>query len=342
MKVIANSGRWIVECPECKSALAVKQFNAAPEFLRFGCVECGCGMAGYKWNLLKGLPVDRRIRLYREFTDCMTLDCEFPPEVAEIEQALLRRKHAAWRNWLPGMTVQELIDAEPGLHFSWTMPRTWAIEIVTASMLNTHLRDNMLETAPAKVTIKGDLLIGSGANSIGRLPIGSNTQALVADSAETLGVKWGAAGSFVVQQVNTQTGTNSSGSTVLPFDNTIPQSSEGDPYMSRAITPLNASNILYVDVLFIGGISTGGGLTVALFKDSDTNALASVGENMNGLEMHPIPLRYRMVAGGVSAITFNVRAGINVAGTCYFNSHDGNPYFNGLLASSITITEVLP
>lgn len=41
---------------------------------------------------------------------------------------------------------------------------------------------------------KGDIPIGTGANASARLPVGTNGQVLTADSAETTGVKWSAAG----------------------------------------------------------------------------------------------------------------------------------------------------
>jgi hypothetical protein len=57
---------------------------------------------------------------------------------------------------------------------AWTLPKTWAAnEVVSASLLNTHVRDNMLETAPAKMTTAGDIVIATGANAIARLGLGS-------------------------------------------------------------------------------------------------------------------------------------------------------------------------
>jgi hypothetical protein len=40
------------------------------------------------------------------------------------------------------------------------------------------------------IDAKGDLLVGSANDSVDNLPIGSNNYVLVADSAETLGIKW--------------------------------------------------------------------------------------------------------------------------------------------------------
>lgn len=53
---------------------------------------------------------------------------------------------------------------------AWTAPRTWVVgEILTASALNTHLRDNLLETAVAKVTTAGDIVQATAANALARL-----------------------------------------------------------------------------------------------------------------------------------------------------------------------------
>lgn len=76
---------------------------------------------------------------------------------------------------------------------AWTSPRTWvALETVTASQLNTHLRDNLLETAPAKVTTQGDMIYATGANAITRLAKGTKFQQLQMNSGATA-PQWGAA-----------------------------------------------------------------------------------------------------------------------------------------------------
>lgn len=40
------------------------------------------------------------------------------------------------------------------------------------------------------IDVKGDLLVGTAANTLGRLPIGTDEQVLIADSTETVGVRW--------------------------------------------------------------------------------------------------------------------------------------------------------
>lgn len=45
----------------------------------------------------------------------------------------------------------------------------------------------------AKVTTKGDIVAATGANALARVGVGANNTILVADSAESTGVKWQAA-----------------------------------------------------------------------------------------------------------------------------------------------------
>lgn len=50
---------------------------------------------------------------------------------------------------------------------AWTAPRTWtSMEVVTASIMNSHVRDNLLETSPAKATTAGQIFVAAGGNSI--------------------------------------------------------------------------------------------------------------------------------------------------------------------------------
>ena len=73
---------------------------------------------------------------------------------------------------------------------AWTAPRTWVVgEVLTAALLNTHLRDNMLETAPAKAATAGDVFYADDANSLAVLA-GSGNGGKV--------VKWNAGGTALV------------------------------------------------------------------------------------------------------------------------------------------------
>ena len=54
---------------------------------------------------------------------------------------------------------------------AWTAPRTYVTaEIITASILNTDVRDNLLETAPAKATAGGGFIVATGLNVLAERP----------------------------------------------------------------------------------------------------------------------------------------------------------------------------
>lgn len=49
----------------------------------------------------------------------------------------------------------------------WTNPRTWVTnEIPTATIFNTHVRDNLNETAPGKATTAGSFFVVDAANTL--------------------------------------------------------------------------------------------------------------------------------------------------------------------------------
>lgn len=148
----------------------------------------------------------------------------------------------------------------------------------------------------------------------------------------------------VVGIANTQTGAVATGTTILPFDDTIPQNTEGDQYMSLSYTPTSATNMLRIDVSLFGSLSVNAEFSVALFQDSTANALAATGQYMVGgpTNNYAQTLTHTMTAGTTSATTFKVRAGGAAAGTFTFNGRSSARRFGGVASSFITITEYTP
>lgn len=62
-------------------------------------------------------------------------------------------------------------------------------KLADSSVTATKFASNVV-IPPSLVDAKGDLLVGTADNTVGRLAVGSNNQGLVADSAVTSGVKW--------------------------------------------------------------------------------------------------------------------------------------------------------
>jgi hypothetical protein len=147
----------------------------------------------------------------------------------------------------------------------------------------------------------------------------------------------------VGQIVMTETGAVASGTTTVPLDDTVPQNTEGDQYLSQAITPKDSSSTLVIEVVLVVAASTAATIIAALFQDSTAGALAAAAEyaGTSGT-LHTISFRYKMNAGTTSSTTFKVRAGLSTTGTLTFNGAGGSRLFGGVIASSIKITEYLP
>jgi hypothetical protein len=147
---------------------------------------------------------------------------------------------------------------------------------------------------------------------------------------------------IVVQHVYTTTGAVATGTTVVPNDDTVPTNSEGVEYMTRAITPTNASNILRIDVVAMFSLSINGDFSMAmLFQDSTSAAIASMmtASASVGTQSREISFSHFMAAGTTSSTTFKVRLGQRNSGTLTFNGEGGNRLLGGNIASSISITE---
>ena len=144
-----------------------------------------------------------------------------------------------------------------------------------------------------------------------------------------------------VQTKYTTDSATATGATVILIDDSIPQNTEGDQYMSLAITPTSAVNILQVEH---GGQyeSVGGALhlTLALFQDSTANALTARASYYGAnAENNWLTLHYRMAAGTTSATTFKVRAGAN-ANSLRFNGYSGSRVYGGACYSYLKVTEI--
>lgn len=148
----------------------------------------------------------------------------------------------------------------------------------------------------------------------------------------------------IAQIVSAQTGAAATGTTVIPGDDTIPQITEGDQYMTLAITPKSATSILYISVVAVCSSNAAGAtLGVVLFQDATANALAATLVTQGTASgLNTVPLNHVMTSGTTSATTFRIRIGANIAGTTTFNGNAGARLYGGAMASGIRIIEVWP
>lgn len=149
---------------------------------------------------------------------------------------------------------------------------------------------------------------------------------------------------FPIQVQSNATTAVATGTTIMPLDDTVPQNTEGDQYMTQAITPTSTASILEIDFigLFASSLANDN-ISVALFQDATAGALAATSQNVsaNG-SPYMISLKHRMVAGTTSSTTFKIRAGGNNAATRTFNGISGGRLFGAITKSVMNVTEYRP
>ena len=165
---------------------------------------------------------------------------------------------------------------------------------------------------------------------------------LVGDGSALTGVSAGK----VLQVANFQTGAYASGTVIMPYDDTIPQITEGDEYMTLAITPTSATSRLRIDIVAMTTTNAANVIMQgALFVGTTADALASWQydrDSVNGQGFGMLSGNHNMVAGVTTELTFRVRIGGDAAATTSFNGYVGLRRHGGVMASSITITEYTP
>ena len=167
------------------------------------------------------------------------------------------------------------------------------------------------------------------------LVIGTDVLAPNGSGASLAGIK------KVLQRVFTFVGSLGTGTSTIPWDDTIPQNTEGTQFISQSFTPTAATSTLVIEALLNLATSVDNRIIATLFQSGSVNAIAAAGHYMQTANGHAqIYLRTEMVAGGTSAITFTARAGLSAAGTVTFNGSNAARIFGGVSASWISITEI--
>jgi len=177
--------------------------------------------------------------------------------------------------------------------------------------------------------------------------VGTAGQVLTSNGAGALPTFQGPSGGggILLQSITGTSTTPGSTSAVIPFDNTIPQITEGAEVVTASITPSNASNIL--EIMAICQVAKGDlRIGVALFQDSNADAIASafhIGANAGSTIGcgSSVIIFHRMVAGTTSSITFSMRTG-PTSGTSYWNRQNAGNIFGGTIPSIINIKELSP
>lgn len=146
----------------------------------------------------------------------------------------------------------------------------------------------------------------------------------------------------VIQPSVSVSGASSTGTTTLPFDDTIPQKTEGNQYLSTSITPTSKINVIEIGWQAQLANSATGVMTSALIVAGATDAVSAIA---TGYRTGGDPVvhtgRYRQQAGSTSSITVAVRAGLNNAGTTTLNGTAGARELGSVSDSYIAVKEIM-
>lgn len=145
----------------------------------------------------------------------------------------------------------------------------------------------------------------------------------------------------VLNPQSTFTGAVNTGSTVIPNDDTIPQITEGNEYMTQAITPTSAAHVLSTNVqgFFTSGVSAT--IIMGLFRDSTVNALVVSSTQTAGTgNPNQNNITWMELAGQTTSTTYRTRAG-GTGGTTTFNGAASARKLGGVMNSYMIVSEIV-
>lgn len=146
----------------------------------------------------------------------------------------------------------------------------------------------------------------------------------------------------VIDRVYAEYATNADISTIIPWDDTVPQNTEGVQVLSVSITPKSTTNRLRAIVSCWGGRTAGGEIfSAALFVNSTANALkASSATSQGSSAPSELTLIHEWVPGSTSSQTINIRVGPQT-NTFRLNGSNGGRIFGGVAAATIVVEEIV-
>jgi len=143
--------------------------------------------------------------------------------------------------------------------------------------------------------------------------------------------------SSIIEDGEVATGTG-----IIPLDASIPQIGEGDMRLSVTVNPASTDNKFVVtSQVNVASNTAATSITSALFRDSELDAITAVSERISQLDgIMQLNIEYEFDVLSLSATTFSIRIGSDVAATTTFNGEAGVRLLGGVLNSYLRVTEV--
>lgn len=147
----------------------------------------------------------------------------------------------------------------------------------------------------------------------------------------------------LIQVQRIDTGASTTGTTLVPSDDTIPSNTEGDQFMAApAIVPSSAANVLRMSAQGHFTSSSINQFAMSFYQDAVVNALKTAHQLItNVASVIQMFAEHIMLAGATASTTFKVRAGGTTAGTTTFNGSAGARLYGGVLNSFVHVEELM-
>lgn len=201
------------------------------------------------------------------------------------------------------------------------------------------------------VTTAGVNIVRAADAGAQRVLLGLGSAALMADSADTdLANDPDAAArrDIVKAYVDPRTGrayaessATASITSVITFDNTIPQISEGTQVISATYTPTNAGSRLRCRCVIPFITGSGSIAAVAAMFNGNTDAIQMAYQVLGLSVGSPMVVEVEYAPGVTTAQTISVRVGVS-AGTAYINQRADTTGYGTAPKVTLTIDEIMP
>jgi hypothetical protein len=130
------------------------------------------------------------------------------------------------------------------------------------------------------------------------------------------------------------------GTTQIPFDNSVPTSSEGTEFMTLTAERGWAKCGYLITVIAVVSPAADATVTMALFQDTGVSAIAATAQKILAGNVAILQLQHKVVTAPVATTTYKVRIGGDAATTYTFNGVGGTRIFGGVCSSSIAIQQI--
>lgn len=136
--------------------------------------------------------------------------------------------------------------------------------------------------------------------------------------------------------------TYSSLTTAIPYDNTVPQISEGTEILALTVAAQYSNSLILLDSnCVVAGSNSPSNLLAALFANGASSAIRAGNATAPAASYPlPLPLNVAYAPGAVSAQIYALRIGPE-AGTLYINGNGGGQRLNGSSAAYLDIKELV-